>query len=830
MPERRREIAELVGYVRDRYDVIVQGPWGSGVSLLMDRAEAELESIGYSVLRVPASENLVHIQFGALRFAVGEVFRAPGDLSMVVDRFCLYISDLARPVLVIDNIDQLDAHSVQAIRQAARRSRCQIVASVSLPGAKIAEGVLRWPLGTLRLSRLSFSQVDELISSRTQYRVSAELARRIYIESGGCVEVASGLFDIATRSGKAVLEGETWVLRSQDVWNEALSALLSPVLGALPEEAAGLLREVSRSRWPVSVAEAGPDRAAALSLLERLGFVVTWEEGGEELMSVAPPVVRHYFEHLYGSDYHGREKQDPWDWGENIVPDAVLASSFDEAAKRAAVAARQLFLRSGSLADAVEYIRSLWSFGGNADEVEALMSQWSHIRAPKTYDEASLVVLRAQWTAYYVGDAQSAINQLADAMNCDEIIAVEIAVYKLAFEASFHGMPHDVETRVSTMLGGLDNHPRGPLLAEILSYLMVVAGRPDCAINMMPPKASDIGIGEELRVISYGLSLLLLGDMDRLIPYLREKYEQAVRQLNCDALYATTYVATLAFGFLGFWQEARSLLDNINSIGRPSLLMFPIARAIQGIDAFFAAAGGRTSRAQVVVKAAVSSERPSPLVGAQGALPELLKIGIQGNPGLVEVLSRSARSCIDAGYLYAATFTAIMAAAYEASSEQLHILEAAMTDELKPSLASFISLVRAVESDSIDAAASVISGFGRNSFVFMAYLVLFRKGRLSEQSDSEKWRELAETFRKNVDLRPIDTIAPTGGRGELLSAREREVAALATSLTNQEIALRLGVSKRTVDHHISNALRKTGVSNRRALSSLISDTANPYEK
>ena len=51
-----------------------------------------------------------------------------------------------------------------------------------------------------------------------------------------------------------------------------------------------------------------------------------------------------------------------------------------------------------------------------------------------------------------------------------------------------------------------------------------------------------------------------------------------------------------------------------------------------------------------------------------------------------------------------------------------------------------------------------------------------------------------------------------------LSDREIEIIELVTAgLTNEDIANRLEISKRTVDNHISNTLKKTGVENRVAL-------------
>ena len=51
-----------------------------------------------------------------------------------------------------------------------------------------------------------------------------------------------------------------------------------------------------------------------------------------------------------------------------------------------------------------------------------------------------------------------------------------------------------------------------------------------------------------------------------------------------------------------------------------------------------------------------------------------------------------------------------------------------------------------------------------------------------------------------------------------LSAREMEIIQLvAGGLTNQDIAEKLTISKRTVDNHVSNMFTKTGSKNRVAL-------------
>jgi DNA-binding NarL/FixJ family response regulator len=66
---------------------------------------------------------------------------------------------------------------------------------------------------------------------------------------------------------------------------------------------------------------------------------------------------------------------------------------------------------------------------------------------------------------------------------------------------------------------------------------------------------------------------------------------------------------------------------------------------------------------------------------------------------------------------------------------------------------------------------------------------------------------------------PVNTTAsPLTNKSINLSERELQVIELvAAGLTNHDIAIKLEISKRTVDNHISNILTKTKTDNRVAL-------------
>ncbi len=68
------------------------------------------------------------------------------------------------------------------------------------------------------------------------------------------------------------------------------------------------------------------------------------------------------------------------------------------------------------------------------------------------------------------------------------------------------------------------------------------------------------------------------------------------------------------------------------------------------------------------------------------------------------------------------------------------------------------------------------------------------------------------------------TSSATARTPPALTRREREVARLVTQgLTNRQIAEALFVSERTVDHHVSNILKKLNLSSREQVASRLGD-------
>ena len=99
-----------------------------------------------------------------------------------------------------------------------------------------------------------------------------------------------------------------------------------------------------------------------------------------------------------------------------------------------------------------------------------------------------------------------------------------------------------------------------------------------------------------------------------------------------------------------------------------------------------------------------------------------------------------------------------------------------------------------------------------------------RVAERAEAAGAENVRRLADQGLRALGERPWRrgrTASTDGGLGAL-SAREREVADLvALGATNPEIASRLFLSRKTVEHHVSNALAKLGLHSRAELAAQI---------
>jgi DNA-binding NarL/FixJ family response regulator len=100
-----------------------------------------------------------------------------------------------------------------------------------------------------------------------------------------------------------------------------------------------------------------------------------------------------------------------------------------------------------------------------------------------------------------------------------------------------------------------------------------------------------------------------------------------------------------------------------------------------------------------------------------------------------------------------------------------------------------------------------------------------QRGREALTRAATAYEACGATWLSSVVDRHLGTTPATTQRpADVLSAREREIASLvAAGLSNQEIASRLFLSRRTVESHLSRIFAKLGVRSRTAMANRLAD-------
>jgi DNA-binding NarL/FixJ family response regulator len=93
-----------------------------------------------------------------------------------------------------------------------------------------------------------------------------------------------------------------------------------------------------------------------------------------------------------------------------------------------------------------------------------------------------------------------------------------------------------------------------------------------------------------------------------------------------------------------------------------------------------------------------------------------------------------------------------------------------------------------------------------------------------ESAEKQGARTLAELAEKRLRALGVRTWKRGSGRGSPLTEREHAITRLiAAGASNPEIAQQLFLSRKTVERHVSNVLRKTGSRNRAELAAKVAE-------
>lgn len=806
MPHRMPELRQLIDGLALGLDALVRSHWGSDSSAFADTTVRELERRGYEVIHVLGTTRRAATQFGALRFSIEDLFRGSSDPITVVDRLSSRILESPRPVLVVENADLVDPLSLEVLHDAVERTGCRQVILLSEVPVSDTSPLVRPPVQVIALDPPPYSAIEDLVRANSAADVPDAWVRRAFVDSGGSPEIIAAILADAAPTSEV----------PASLGTESVLAVVGSRLAELPPVLHSCLRGIALE--PGLGLRAGIDRFGAIALesLERAGLV-TVSRGDSGAVLSCPPLITAYFTSAGGSvadPDHVDIREVDLDHPQSVQQ---LARVLDDRAReslRVATAEGQETStppRRRALADA------LWL-------VEASDARIAEALGADEGDDLDLAAFRAHWHASQgrLDDARAALAHLRD---LPEPLVCLAASEALLLEVQYAAVPEDLAARAARCLPA-DERERRVESASALALAFVYAGLLEDARAVLPVRPPDSGRHAMRWHLAQGMIAIATSDLARADEFVDRGLADAVAHEDRELIQTYGYLGVVIRLLRGRWGAAGSLLSGVRSLGRASVFASPLHRALRGTHAIVLAADGKEPLARRLALETQGMTGSGPLATAGDALLDLVNGFTQRDATLLAGSFATLADDVETrGYGLAAECYRAVSIALE-PARALTVAPPHGRAAAWSGWAHLSALAMSLATEDVKGARALAADAQDDGFQFLAYLVLGQAVasilRLPEPSPAA--RELAEFLGDRLAVSTTGLATTPNPFGERISDREREVALLAATLSNAEIARRLGVSKRTIDHHISNALRKTGAHTRVELNALVRES------
>lgn len=814
------DVSEAIRLALNGVHVNLTGPRGSDLPSVLDEIGASLETRGLDVVRLDGSPSLVAAVLAPVRLALPEVVGDARDQATVIDRFCLHLAELRSPFLIVSNIDAVDPFTLRAIEAGVRRGRAILISSLTSATAAFPD-VHVSPHTRLALRRLSHLELSHWLPSLSEHPIEDELVTRIYLDSGGSALFAQALWESAVRDGSIVLQDGWWRLFAVELWSSQVSFTVARELGTLDAPTLDCLRYIQLAGSPSvrSVLDRFP--VGTLTGLEREGLVGIVRTGfPEPVFVVIPPVVARHLEEEFGDVALDSPRNDARDGA--TQPEAVAALELDRATHARVAAASSAFEADPSAAHAIELVNAQWARWVPYSEVEPVFRRAR--TGERADDDFGLLVLQARWLGFGEGLYPDGVRLLADAEpGLPESLAACARAHRLILEIHSGGLTPELHDRVDSLRHvPFESSPVGTFARLTVASACVLAGRTQLALHLAGEDPEDPELTPFWTAI-FGQASLAADRPAQAVAAASAALDRARAALDAPGVFCAGYLLVGAHMFLGNWAQAQTISRAIRSIGRPNLHSMPIYRTAVGVQAIVFAEEGDLDLASGLMMRALREGDQLPIALSQQPMPIVVRLlAEQRYEELADALAEAARSSLATGSEYpSATLWAFALAnnpwLYARSRPPGSGVELTAYDRFRRFIGEIVS-------DDLERARHAADTFPESTFAYLAAVALVQASKRYARSDPTRAREFSAMMDDLCDrlsiappVKVIEGPAPVLG----LTARELEVATMAARLSNRDIADRLGISERTVDHHVSNALKKTAARNRHELSALV---------
>ncbi|AGW40784.1 LuxR family transcriptional regulator [Leifsonia xyli subsp. cynodontis DSM 46306] len=475
------------------------------------------------------------------------------------------------------------------------------------------------------------------------------------------------------------------------------------------------------------------------------------------------------------------------------------------------------------------YLQALLA-DADSDSLVARTFAQTENSAGEPVDLARLAVLRAQWQLASGSDLEKVLRELRERTTGLGPATRLADAEAVLLEAAVRGIPDDADDRLET--GGDLPHPIRTRLLEIALTIAALRGR-FAEAHALFDQLSELGTADISTdiVAAHGYTLLGEGRHAEALAWAERGVDEAHANLDVSGLRAHSFVAALCLTVSGQYSEAENVISVALALGEPPLTDLTDHIGIQALASVVAvrrdnAALGERLRADIAATPAAGT-----LIGRSGlAWSTAQLVAYRGQPNEAAQLLRAHSDHLHGIGIHSGSVFALLSALElnpdPAGVEHASALLRGMQSEFFDAHLAFLIARQDRDADAIAALAPRLTASGRPGLAVVAFRLAAEW--LNEDGEHERAREfdrVREAFIADLPGRSYDATRMFATAINL-TEREREISRLvASGLSNPQIAARLVLSVRTVESHLHRIMRKTSVSNRAELASLIQSIA-----
>lgn len=839
--------------------VQIVGAPGSGRTSVAQRAIADLENTGATVYSISGLRSHRGIPFGGIHSLSLDIRIGQLGVLGVADTLASRLSRPGERVLVVDDLEFVDAETVAVLDAVRRRTKRPMIVTMSESSiysmaqpAVLSPG----PEARVHLNPLRYEQVNELLTDILGAPADADTTARILTKSAGNPRLVVRIAETASLSGLIVLRRGQWHMAGDTLWNEHLHGTVEALLEGLePDELTGLQAMAIAGTTPLDVLQQVV-HSDVLDRLEQRGLISVIEDLHNTVCAlITPPVLADYFRGqrvltsrrvlksritraLSGLPQESHVDVNSADSLLRVLAALRLERSSDDAATarhfhdQISVLERQryeLWNADRSVSNAVGLLRVYWGSPIDASRIERVLAQ-TLTSEGESCDLLFLAFTKALWAIHKGKGLDAAADALRSFGEERPKWSGEAEAAELFLRASYDRMPENLE-EIFVRLH--DRHSESGVTSSIRGILELYRFNPSAALKAIDSTGGLRGI-PGIEPFIRGMALFSSGRTEESIVFALDQRTEARRRLDQFGMVSNTYVAAQALIYRGYFDDAEYLMGSVFAMGRPGFLVAPLHDAMLRLAGLRTATSAILPAATLATQARREAEDIGPLPGTARGVYEL----VAARPLIPAVFDGKAAKLIqrqlERGYVLEAIYSALFFTCLLPGRKVLELLRQTLK-EYGPSTShdQLLAIASAVVEDDHQMLGVLLEHYEPDADFYQVRMLLrgaFKRYAFVDDTIGAAAMDRAYSIFATRFPSPDEPVAFSSGSYSPLTVREIEIAALAGHRSNPEIAEHLGISIRTVESHISNALRKTGSPSRTALFDLVRDSSPFREK